>query len=85
MNAEPETVLGRLERRGSYIDRQIEDITHELHSYYDPNKRDILGQYYDGIPVIRVETDELDLVRDADDQTAATKRAVEETLARMAA
>lgn len=85
VGAKPETVLGRLERRGSYIDGEIISITDQLHAFYDQNRRDILGQYYDGVPVIRVATDELDLVNDATAQTAATRRAVEEALLRMAA
>ena len=75
----------RLERRGSYIDGEIVSITDKLHAFYDKNRRDILGEYYDGVPVIRVETDELDLVNDATAKTLATSRAVEETLFRMAA
>lgn len=85
VGAKPETVLGRLERRGSYIDKEIVSITDRLHSFYDKNRRDILGEYYEGVPVIRVETDELDLVGNAADKTAATRRAVEETLLKMAA
>ncbi|MDQ1344226.1 MAG: dNK protein [Patescibacteria group bacterium] len=85
VGAKPETVLGRLERRGSYIDSQIVAVTDELHAFYDRNRRDILSEYYRDVPVIRVETDELDLVNDATAKTAATKRAVEETLRRMAA
>jgi deoxyadenosine/deoxycytidine kinase len=83
--AEPETVLSRLEKRGSYIDRQIESATHELHAYFDPKRRDILGEYSAGIPIIRVETDSLDLINDTSAQTLATQRAVRETLDRMAA
>lgn len=85
VSAKPETVLGRLERRGSYIDSEIVSITDKLHAFYDKTRRDILGEYYDGVPVIRVETDELDLVNDATAKTVATQRAVEETLLRMAA
>lgn len=85
VNAEPETVLGRLERRGSYIDSEIVAITDELHAFYSPKRRDILAKYYEGIPVIRIETDELDLVNDAAAKNAATRLAVEEALSRMAA
>ncbi len=85
VSAEPETVLSRLERRGSYIDSEIEGMTRDLHAYYAPNRRDILGEYYDGIPVIRIETDDLDLVGDSAAQSAATRQAVEMAVSRMAA
>ncbi len=85
VGAKPETVLGRLERRGSYIDSQIVAVTDELHAFYDQNRRDILSEYYRDVPVIRVETDELDLINDASAQTLATKDAVRQTLLKMAA
>jgi deoxyadenosine/deoxycytidine kinase len=85
VSAKPETVLTRLEGRGSYIDREIEDITYELHRYYAESGRDILAEYYEGVPVLRVETDELDLVNDDIAKVSATESAVRETVARLAA
>ncbi len=37
ITAEPETVLGRLQSRGSFIDDQIQKHTEELHGYYSEN------------------------------------------------
>ncbi|MDD5377274.1 MAG: deoxynucleoside kinase [Candidatus Gracilibacteria bacterium] len=83
--AEPETVLKRLQSRGSFIDDQIQKHTEELHSYYSEDGRDLLSEYYEGIPIIRVHTDLLDLVNNTGDKALATKEAVNETLMRIAA
>lgn len=85
VSALPKTVLGRLQSRGTFIDDQIQKHTEELHSYYSTEGRDLLGEYYEGIPIIRVETDNLDLVHDSEDKILATREAVNETLARIAA
>jgi len=45
----------------------------------------MLGEYYKDTPIIRVHTDTLDLVNNTGDKALATKEAVNETLARMAA
>jgi len=85
ITAEPETVLGRLQSRGSFIDEQIQKHTEELHNYYSENGRDFLGEYYKDTPIIRVHTDNLDLVNSTGDKALATKEAVNETLMRIAA
>lgn len=85
ISALPETVLKRLQSRGTFIDDQIQQHTETLHNYYDPNWRDILAEYYKDIPILRVQTDELDLINNVGDKASATREAVNETLARLAA
>lgn len=85
ITAEPETVLKRLQARGSFIDDQIQKHTEELHTYYSKDGRDILGEYYQDIPIIRVHTDSLDLVNNTGDKVSATRKAIDETLMRIAA
>lgn len=85
ITAEPEIVLSRLQSRGSFIDEQIQKHTEELHSFYSENGRDMLGEYYKDIPIIRVHTDTLDLVNNTGDKALVTKEAVNETLMRIAA
>lgn len=85
ISALPDTVLKRLESRGTFIDDQIQQHTEELHDYYSPNGKDMLSEYYEGIPIIRIETDSLDLLNNTEDKIIATKDAVEETLGRIAA
>lgn len=45
----------------------------------------MLTEYYEDIPIIRVETDSLDLVHNASDKILATRDAVNEAIARIAA
>ncbi len=85
ISAKTETVLGRLQSRGTFIDDQIQKHTEELHGYYSKDWRDMLTEYYEDIPIIRVETDSLDLVDNASDKILATRDAVNETIARIAA
>ena len=85
ISALPETVLARLQSRGTFIDKQIQKHTEQLHNYYDTKGMDILAEYYGDTPIIRVKTDALDLINNAHDKTSATRDAVNETLSRLAA
>lgn len=80
IQADPDVVLSRIAQRGTYIDSMLEHITRELHTYYNMNGRDIIGEYYKTTPVISIDTTNLNLKEDLLDQTAATKIAVQEVL-----
>lgn len=82
ITANSDTILNRIQSRGTFIDDQIQRMTEDLHHFYDINGRDILSGYYEGIPVIRVDTDGLDLIHNPDHQLVATSRIIQDIVTR---
>lgn len=85
IESDPDTVLARLETRGTYIDEELETVTHELNHYYSSKERNIVGEYYRNTPIISLDTTHMNLRDNTTDQSAATKQAVNDVIARIAA
>lgn len=85
IQSDPDVVLTRLEGRGTYIDQELESITRELSRFYDVNGRDIIGEYYRDTPIISLDTTQMNLRDNATDQSDATRQAVNDVIARIAA
>ncbi len=85
IQADSDRVLSRIESRGTYIDQQLETVTRELSSYYNTKGRDIIGEYYRNTPIISIDTTNIDLREDTAAQSDATRQAVNDVIARIAA
>lgn len=60
-------------------------MTRELSAYYDTSKRDIVAEYYRNTPIISLDTTHMNLRDDPNDQSEATKQAVNDVIMRIAA
>lgn len=83
ISAKSETVLRRIQARWTFIDDQIQKHTEEMQKYFSENWRNILAEYYDGIPIISVPTDSLDFVNNQNDKDFSTQQAVNNILMRI--
>lgn len=78
IGASPQTVLNRLQKRGTYIDDELENLTETLYGYYQSSG--LMEEYYSDVHRHTVHTDKLDLPENEEDAKLATDPVLRDTM-----